>query len=156
MALLISVLWFLTVLSYWEETRSCVATAPSAPTLHLNKPDPVFDGLGPPGEDWGMVFQGPLFYSRRDPQSHRESCGHRADVDTKPSSLKQSESSCRHQGMALCLYLFFFSTLHSDFIETVKLLFWPVSLLLILEQQERKTWKQDRLAKGENLRWISN
>lgn len=54
---------FITVHSCWAETRSGLASAPSAPTLHLDKP-------GPPGKSQVVVCQGPLFSCHGDPQSH--------------------------------------------------------------------------------------
>lgn len=43
---------FLTVRSCWAGTRSGLASAPSAPTLHLDKP-------GPPGKGRVVVCHGP-------------------------------------------------------------------------------------------------
>lgn len=125
--------------------RACVATA------HSGRPRTLMKCAGLPSLPLLLSPGSPVPLKRLWSQSW---CGYTAlFCEAEQNQLPPA------QGGALCLCLSLLSPLHQDLTGNVPLLFWPVSLFLIWEQQERKTWNRtdqgkEKMADELLTRWV--
>lgn len=137
-----SVPGLLIVASLWERPQAFVAAAPS-----VQAADEVCCPPEPPScivtrISELMCIHSPFPGGRTEP----ETCSPRTPTTTPPPRT-------------LYLCLSFLSPSHQDFTGRVTLLFRPVSLFLIREQQERKTWnrtvqEKEKICSGLLTRWV--